>query len=157
MINLIWAMDQNWLIGKDNELPWHYKKDLAYFKDKTKGQPVLMGDMTYDSLKSYYKDRPLPFGQLYIASISNRQFDDAIKVNDIDTFLENYQGDLFVIGGKTIYRLSLPYADRLYITFIDASHEGNVYFPPFDLSAYKLIQENQVDVLRFCVYEKVKA
>ena len=140
MINLIWAMDQNWLIGKDNILPWHYKKDLAYFKEKTKGQPVLMGDMTYDSLKSYYKDRPLPFGQLYIASISNRSFDDAIKVTDIDVFLKNHQGNLFVIGGKTIYRLSLPYADRLYITFIDASHEGNVYFPPFDLSAYKLCQ-----------------
>ena len=82
---------------------------------------------------------------------------DAIKVTDIDVFLKNHQGNLFVIGGKTIYRLSLPYADRLYITFIDASHEGNVYFPPFDLSAYKLIQEDQVDVLRFCVYEKVKA
>ncbi|MCU0104816.1 dihydrofolate reductase [Acholeplasma vituli] len=157
MIKLIWAMDQDWLIGKDNVLPWHYKKDLAYFKEKTKGQPVLMGDMTYDSLKSYYKDKPLPFGQLYVASITDRVFHDAIKVTDIDQFLSTYKDDLFVIGGKTIYRLSLPYADQLYITFIDKSHEGNVYFPKFDLNAYHLIQEEKVDVLRFCVYEKVKS
>lgn len=157
MIKLIWAMDQNWLIGKGNQLPWHYKKDLAYFKEKTKGQPVLMGDMTYDSLKSYYKDKPLPFGQLYIASISDREFKDAIKVTNIDAFLSTVTDDLFVIGGKTIYRLSLPYADQLYITFIDKSHEGDVYFPPFDLSQYRLIQEDKVDELRFCVYEKVKS
>lgn len=157
MIKLIWAMDQNWLIGKGNQLPWHYKKDLAYFKEKTKGQPVLMGDMTYDSLKSYYKDKPLPFGQLYIASVSDREFTDAIKVTNIDAFLSTHTDDLFVIGGKTIYRLSLPYADQLYITFIDKSHEGDVYFPAFDLSQYKLIQEEKVDELRFCVYEKVKS
>lgn len=157
MIKLIWAMDQNWLIGKDNVLPWHYKKDLAYLKEKTKGQPVLMGDMTYDSLKSYYKEKPLPFGQIYVASITDRVFSDAIKVTNIDAFLSEYKDDLFVIGGKTIYRLSLPYADQLYITFIDQSHEGNVYFPKFDLSSYHLISEDKVDVLRFCVYEKVKS
>lgn len=156
MIKLIWAMDQNWLIGKGNQLPWHYKKDLAYFKEKTKGQPVLMGDMTYDSLKSYYKEKPLPFGQLYIASVTNREFPDAIIVTNIDDFLSTHKDDLFVIGGKTIYRLSLPYADQLYITFIDKSHEGDVYFPTFDLTQYKLIQEDKVDELRFCVYEKVK-
>ncbi len=157
MIKLIWAMDQNWLIGKGNVLPWHYKKDLAYLKEKTKGQPVLMGDMTYDSLKSYYKDKPLPFGKLYVASITDRVFDDATKVTNIDTFLSDYHDDLFVIGGKTIYRLSLPYADQLYITFIDKSHEGDVYFPTFDLNQFRLIQENKVDELRFCVYEKVKS
>lgn len=156
MIKLIWAMDQNRLIGKDNLLPWHYKRDLAYFKEKTKGQPVLMGDMTYDSLKSYYRDRPLPFGQLYVASTSERTFTDAIKITDIDAFLATTSEDLFVIGGKTIYRLSLPYADQLYITFIDQSHEGNVYFPEFDLSEYHLIREDIEGVLRFCVYEKVK-
>ena len=57
MISLIWAMDENWLIGKDNVLPWHYPKDLAYFKSKTKNQTVLMGDMTYESLKGYYKEK----------------------------------------------------------------------------------------------------
>ena len=51
MIKLIWAMDKNWLIGKENKIPWHYKEDLLYYKEKTAGQIVLMGDNTYFSLK----------------------------------------------------------------------------------------------------------
>ena len=154
MINLIWAMDKNWLIGKGNLLPWHYKKDLQYFKDKTQDQVVLMGDMTYDSLKSYYKSKPLPYRKIYVASISDRHFDDAIKITDIDAFLREYKEDIFVIGGKTIYRLSLPYADKLYITWIDKSHEGDVYFPKFDLSAFELIENKKEDILSFNVYQR---
>ena len=71
MISLIWAMDKNWLIGKENKIPWHYKKDLMYFKEKTQGKTVLMGDNTYYSLKGYYKDRPLPYGKIYVASLND--------------------------------------------------------------------------------------
>ena len=156
MINLIWAMDRNWLIGKGNILPWHYKKDLMYFKEKTANQAVLMGDMTYDSLKSYYKTKPLPFKEIYVASISERTFEGAIKITDIDQFLKHYDQELFVIGGRTIYKLSLPYADRLYITWIDQDHDGDVYFPKFDLSDYQKVSEDIDDVLKFTVYEKVR-
>lgn len=156
MINLIWAMDRNWLIGKGNILPWHYKKDLMYFKEKTANQAVLMGDMTYDSLKSYYKTKPLPFKEIYVASISDRTFEGATKITDIDTFLKETDKDIFVIGGRTIYKLSLPYADRLYITWIDKDHDGDVYFPKFDLSEYNKVSEDIDDVLKFTVYEKVR-
>lgn len=155
MISLIWAMDRNWLIGKGNILPWRYKKDLLYFKEKTANQTVLMGDMTYDSLKSYYKDRPLPFKEMFVASLTDRTFEGATKISDIDHFLKTNEKDLYVIGGKTIYKLALPYADRLYITWVDADHEGDVYFPSFDLSKFNLISESKEDVLRFCLYEKV--
>ena len=69
MINMIWAMDKNNLIGDGNRIPWHIKEDLIYYKNKTKGQVVLMGDATYFSLKSYYKTKPLPYGKCYIATI----------------------------------------------------------------------------------------
>ena len=69
MINMIWAMDKNNLIGDGNRIPWHVKEDLIYYKNKTKGQTVLMGDATYFSLKSYYKTKPLPYGKCYIATI----------------------------------------------------------------------------------------
>lgn len=155
MINLIWAMDKNWLIGKGNLLPWHYKKDLQFFKEKTHGETVLMGDMTYDSLKTYYKNRPLPFKKIYVASISERTFEDAAKITDIHAFLSSFETDLYVIGGRTIYSLSLPYADRLFITWIDLEHEGDVYFPTFDLTKFKLVSERNEPPLRFNVYEKV--
>lgn len=157
MISMIWAMDENWLIGKDNLLPWHYPKDLAYFKRMTKDQAVLMGDMTYLSLKGYYKDKPLPFKKIYVASLEAQSYDDAIHVKDLFGFLKETKEDIMVIGGQTIYHLCMPYADRLYITYVLKSHEGNVYFPKFDLSQFKVIQKTMEDGLIFTVYERVSA
>ena len=107
MIKLIWAMDEDRLIGKDNLIPWHCKEDLLYYKETTKGQTVLMGEATYDSLKGYYKTKPLPYGKIYVASLSDREFSDAIKISDVVKFLKDNTEDLFVVGGRTIYKLSL--------------------------------------------------
>ncbi len=155
MISMIWAMDENWLIGKDNVLPWHYPKDLAYFKNMTKDKAVLMGDMTYLSLKGYYKTKPLPFRKSYVANINDASYTDAIHVKDLFKFLKETHEDIFIIGGKTIYQLSLPYADRLYITYVLKTHEGNVYFPSFDLNQFKLIEKRLEDQLIFAVYERI--
>lgn len=159
MISLIWAMDKNWLVGKDNVLPWHFKEDLIYFKEKTANQVVLMGDNTYFSLKGYYKNKPLPYGKIYVASLNKLTLDDAILVDDINKLLVNWpkEEDLWVVGGATIYRLSLPYADRLYITHIDHEYEGNMYFPKFDLeNQFNVVSKRYSDILCFAVYERVK-
>ena len=157
MINLIWAMDKNWLVGKDNVLPWHFKEDLLYYKSKTCGNNVLMGYNTYLSLKSYYKTKPLPYGTIYVACVDDVELPDAILVKDVISFLQSYDKneELWVCGGATIYRLSLPYADKLYITHVEAEYEGNMYFPKFDLeNEFNLISERISDVLRFAVYER---
>jgi dihydrofolate reductase len=156
MISMIWAMDENWLIGKDNLLPWHYPKDLQYFKNKTKDQNVIMGDLTYKSLKTYYKTKPLPFKKVYVANILDETYTDAIHVKDIFKFIKQTKEDICVIGGKTIYQLMLPYADRLYITYVLKAHEGNVYFPKFDLSEFKLVSKKMEDQLIFATYERSK-
>ncbi len=155
MISMIWAMDENWLIGKDNLLPWHYPKDLAYFKSHTKECAVLMGDMTYQSLKSYYVKKPMPFKKVYVANINDASYPDATHVKDLFTFLKETSEDVMVIGGKTIYQLALPYADRLYITYILKTHEGNVYFPRFNLGAFRLLTYQIEDGLIFSVYERI--
>lgn len=154
MISMIWAMDENWLIGKDNLLPWHYPKDLAYFKKLTKDAAVLMGDMTYQSLKTYYVTKPLPFRKVYVANIEDKSYPDGIHVKDLFHFLETTEEDIMIIGGKTIYQLSLPYANKLYITYVLGTHQGNVYFPKFDLNAFKLIDKKIEDGLIFAVYER---
>jgi len=154
MISMIWAMDENWLIGKDNVLPWHYPKDLAYFKEMTSKEAVLMGEMTYQSLKSYFKSKPLPFKKIYVANIEDKIYPDAIHVKDLFSFLEEVKEDIMVIGGKTIYQLCLPYAKKLYITYVLKRHQGNVYFPSFDLSQFKLIKKELTDELIFAVYER---
>ncbi|MBE0700325.1 MAG: dihydrofolate reductase [Acholeplasmataceae bacterium] len=155
MIEMIWAMDENWLIGKDNLLPWHYPSDLAYFKKKTKDKVVLMGEMTYQSLKTYYVNKPLPFKKIYVANVEEKQYTDAIWVPDLHGFLKSTKEDIIIIGGKTVYQLSLPYCQRLYITFVLMKHEGNVFFPPFDLGHFKLIEKHLEPELIFAVYERI--
>lgn len=153
---MIWAMDEDFLIGKDDQIPWHIKEDLLYYKSKTKGQTVLMGEATYYSLKGYYRTKPLPYGKIYVASInSDLKLDDAVVINDVDSFLKNINEDIWVVGGATIYKLSLPYADRLYISFIKGKHEGNKYFPHIDFSNYKLIWEEESELVRYTLFERV--
>ncbi len=156
MINMIWAMDENNLVGNGDKIPWHIKEDLIYYKSKTKGQVVLMGDTTYYSLKGYYKDKPLPYGKIYVATIDkNLVIDGVIMVYDLVNFLENNQeDDLWVVGGATIYKISLPYANRLYISFIKGTHEGDRYFPKINFDNYNLIWENNSDLVRYTVFEK---
>lgn len=156
MISLIWAMSEKWLIGKENKIPWHVKEDLLYYKEKTKGQTVLMGENTYDSLKGYYKTKPLPYGKIFVASLSDRLFDDAIKVSDVVSFLANNEEDLFVVGGASIYKLSLPYADKLYISIIKGDYDGDTYFPSFSLDDYLLVSSNETEKVKYLVYERNK-
>lgn len=161
MINMIWAMDENNLVGNGDKIPWHIKEDLQYYKSKTKGQIVLMGDTTYYSLRGYYKDKPLPYGKIYVATIDknlkiNDGLNEIIMVYDLIPFLEKVDFDLWVCGGATIYKLSLPYANRLYISFVKGSHEGDRYFPKIDFSNYKLTWENNTDLVRYTLFERIK-
>lgn len=154
MINLIWAMDENWLVGKDDKLPWRIKEDLLYFQKKTKDKIVLMGDLTYESMKGYYKNKKFPFKKIYVANLEDKTYSDATLVKDVNTFLKDNKEELFVIGGPTIYKLSLPFADRLYITFVLDRYQGNVYFTKFDLGDFKLIDYKTSDKLIFTKYER---
>ena len=159
MINMIWAMDKNNLIGDGNRIPWHVKEDLIYYKNKTKGQTVLMGDATYFSLKSYYKTKPLPYGKCYIATIDKNlkienPLEDIEIIYDLDSFLKRYDGDLWVCGGATIYKLALPYANRLYISFIKGDFKGDKYFPKIDYEKYDKIWENETDSVIYTVFER---
>ena len=159
MINMIWAMDKNNLIGDGNRIPWHVKEDLVYYKNKTKGQTVLMGDATYFSLKSYYKTKPLPYGKCYIATIDKNlkienPLEDIEIIYDLDSFLKSYDGDLWVCGGATIYKLALPYANRLYISFIKGDFKGDKYFPKIDYEKYDKIWENETDSVIYTVFER---
>jgi dihydrofolate reductase len=155
MIEMVWAMDENRLIGKGQKLPWHLPKDLKHFKAVVKEHPVLMGDQTYHSLKSYYQERPLPFSKIYVATLDEGHYDDAIRIDDLVNFLKTYEEDLMVIGGRTIYQLALPFAKRLHITYVLGAYEGDVHFPIIDMSLFKLISSKKDDKLIFATYERV--
>ena len=155
MISLIFATDPNHLIGKDNLLPWNYPEDLKYFKKTTLNKTVLMGLATFHSIVSI-NGKPLPKRKLVVASLEEFSYPGVLVIDDLIKYLkEPHEEEIFVIGGKTIYELALPYADRLYITHIKEEHEGNVYLD-FSLENYELISKDEREALVFAVYERKK-
>ncbi len=155
MIALMVAMDKNRVIGHKGSLPWHYKEDLQYFKEKTLNHPVIMGRKTYESiLRSLGK--PLPKRENIVLTRQDKTFKGARVIHDLPAYLETIPKEMtvFVIGGAEVFELALPYADRLYITHIDKAFEGDTYFPDVDLTGYNLIESQVKGDLRFAVYQR---
>ncbi len=164
MISFIVAMDNNHVIGANNQMPWHLPRDLKFFKEKTTGNTIVMGRKTFQSL-----GRVLP-NRHHIVVTNNKEVELPEEVEiiyhleEIVTMSQEMgEKELFVIGGGTIFTQLLPYAERLYITLIDETFEGDVYFPTFDTTEWKLVSKekgikddkNQYDYY-FCQYDRIK-
>lgn len=151
MLSIIVAIGPNNVIGKGNDLPWHYPEDLKYFKKVTLNHSVFMG---YNTFLSIYNrlGKPLPNRVNYVLTYENELPGGAIPVKSID---ELPNEEIFVIGGKMIYEMFLPYADYLYITHIKKEHDGDVFFPEIKYDDYELISKEEHENLDFCVYKKI--
>lgn len=128
-ISLIAACDQNRLIGDQNRLPWRLPADLQHFKQLTLGKTLLMGRLTFESI-----GRPLPQRRnLVLSRQAGYQAPGIEVVPDLQHALRLARQagveELMVIGGSQLYRLCLPWADRLYLTEIDACFNGDAWFP----------------------------
>ena len=157
MISLIVAIAKNNVIGKGNKLPWHYKEDMQYFKDVTTHNTVIMGEMTFKSIISYL-NKPLPNRKNVIATLTDYKYNGVETTNDIISYLKKFPKDeeIFIIGGKIIYDLTLDIADRLYITHINKDYDGDIYFKEIDYSLYRKISERISGELTFSVYERIR-
>lgn len=163
MISFLLAMDANLLIGQRNTLPWHLPDDLRHFKKMTIGHPVVMGRKTFDSI-----GKPLPGRQnIVLTRDPNFAPADAAVFHSVKDFLKSGMTcgrECFIIGGEQIFEAFIPYADRLYITRIDAEFEGDTFFTVFDDHEWRLVSEtpgrlDKKNVLphRFLIYERVGA
>ncbi len=155
MINLIVAIGNNNVIGKGNKLPWHYEEDMQYFKKTTMGNTVIMGEMTFKSIISYL-NKPLTGRTNVIATLTDYKYKGIEVTNDIIAYLNNFPKDkeIFIIGGKIIYDLTIDVADRLYITHINKDFDGDVFFKEIDYSKYQKTNEKISGELNFSVYER---
>ncbi len=127
-ISIIVAVAKNNAIGKDNKLLCHLSEDLKRFKKLTSGFTVIMGKNTYFSLPN----RPLPNRRnMVITDIAGEQIDNCVMAYSIEDAISKMDVDKenFIIGGASIYRQFLPYADRLYITWIHQEFEADTFFP----------------------------
>ena len=138
-ISLIAAMGKNRELGFGNKLPWHLPDDLKRFKDLTRGHAVIMGRRTFESI-----GRPLPDRKnIIITRNSDFRAESCDTVGSMEEAIHVAGDDpeIFVIGGGEIYALGLPYANRMYLTFVDAEFPANAFFPEFDEAQWHVTSE----------------
>ena len=143
---MIAALAENHVIGLDNKMPWHLPADLKHFKAMTLGKPIIMGRKTWDSL-----GRPLPGRlNLVVSRQPDLQLEGAETFSSLDDALQRAEAwareqdadEIMLIGGAQLYIQALERAQRLYLTRIEASPEGDAFFPQFEENQWQRI-ENQ--------------
>ena len=125
-VTLVAAVGRNRVIGRDGGLPWHLPADLAHFKALTMGHTLVMGRRTWDSI-----GRALPGrATMVITRQPGWAAPGAVRAASLAEALGQVRGpEVFVVGGGEVYREALPLADRLVLTEVDASPEGDTFFP----------------------------
>lgn len=143
MISLIVAYSKdNKVIGKDNKIPWHIKEDFIHFRNYTTNKTIIMGEQTFISI-----GKPLANRKTIIATLEDFKYDheDVTITHNLFETLKKYQNskeELVVCGGATIYKLSLPYVDKLIISELKETYQGDTYFPDFE-DNFKLISTEE--------------
>ncbi len=156
MISIIAAIGKNRELGRGNDLIWHIKEDLKNFKNLTMGKYIVMGKNTYESLPKHLEGR-----KYIVLSSSLSEIENGLLFNDFNKLLEfikDVDEEVMIIGGARIYKLFLPFADKLYLTEIDSEEKADVYFPDFNKEDYgcNVVSTNEVDGLKysFVIYER---
>jgi len=159
-VTLIAAASENNIIGKDNKLIWRLSDDLKHFKELTKGHFVIMGRKTFESMPKALPNRT----NVIITRKTDYKAENTIVVNSLEKALKAAENDNqpFVIGGGEIYKLSMEIADRIELTRVHTSIEGDTSFPEIDLEKWQEVknekrlknEKNEYD-FSFLRYDKI--
>ena len=145
MISLIVAASTNNAIGKNGQLLWHLPNDMKFFKDTTWGMVVIMGRKTYEALNKILPGRT----NIVISRQPHWKADNVWVAKDLEDSLKQAAStnckEIFVIGGGEIYKQSMNSADRIYMTRVNATLEGDTYFPEIDPLKWELKENVDFD------------
>ena len=147
IISIIVAVSENNIIGRNNDLPWHLPADMKFFKETTMGHCVIMGRKNFQSIPDKY--RPLE-GRTNIVVTRQKGFQaPGVKVahsleDAIQVARDQHDEECFIIGGGEIFSQSMEMCDRIYLTRIHKSFEGDVHFPEIDNTKWKIVFEKDV-------------
>lgn len=143
IVSAIVATTENWVIGKDNEIPWYLSDDFKYFKKTTMRHHIIMGRKTYKSI-----GRPLP-KRTNIVLTRNPFYiiQNCLMANSIQQALEiaydNGEEEAFIIGGGNIYKESFSLLDRIYLTVVHTELEGDTFFPVLDKNEWQEVSSSE--------------
>ena len=166
-VSLIAAVAANGVIGKDNDLIWTLRDDMAFFKATTKGHHVIMGRKNWESIPERF--RPLP-GRPNTVLSRNAAYETegADRCDSLEGALARAKADgedeAFIIGGAQIYRLALEMGvvDTMYLTHLDRPYEGDTRFPDFEADHWKvqpmfrhLADERNEAAFEVCRYDRL--
>lgn len=141
VISIICALSENRVIGNKNKIPWHIKEDLIRFKQKTTGHTVIMGRTTFESVMGYYQrsGRPVPNRKHVIVSRDihySVSYPGCYVVSSVNEALEKAKSiegkEVFVSGGASIFTQLIDKVDRLYLTIVHKTVEGDTFFPEYN-------------------------
>lgn len=144
MISLIVAASENNAIGKGNAMLWHLPEDLKFFKNTTWGMPVIMGRKTFEAV-----GKPLPGRtNIIVTSNPNWQAENTITTTSIEDAIkvanETNAKEIFITGGGEIYKQTMLIADKVYLTRVHTTIDGDAFFPEMDINTWEVIFEKHV-------------
>ena len=140
-LTIVAAIADNGVIGRAGTLPWHLPDDLRRFKALTMGRPILMGRRTFESI-----GRPLPGRRNLVLTRSSKPLPEGVQaVASLELALHECAGEpeLCVIGGADVFREALPRADRLELTRVHATMDGDVKFPDYDTAQWRELSRSE--------------
>ena len=158
-VSLIVAMARNRVIGAGGRIPWHLPNELQLFKRITMGHPIIMGRKTYESIGRLLPGRTT----IIVTRQSDYRVPGAIVAHSLDEAIARCRNEeeIFVIGGGELYRETLPRADRIYLTTVEAEPPGDTFMPEIDWSAWRETSaesfgtdEKNAYPYRFAVYDR---
>ena len=140
-IKIIAALSSNYVIGDEGKIPWFIKGELKRFREITINHNVVMGRKTFDSIGKILDQR----NNIIISNNQSLKIDSATVVSSFDDAINacNPELDIFIIGGSKIYDIALAHSEYLLLTLIDKEFKGDTYFPQFDQSNWKLVEEKK--------------
>ena len=134
-MELIVAITNNFVIGSSGDMPWHLPADLLHFKKITSGNTIVMGRRTWDSIGRALPNRL----NVVLTRQSNFRADGARVITELGALKKiDTLGVIFVIGGGELYPLAMPHIEKMHITRIDTTIEGDTFFPTFDVTEWTL-------------------
>lgn len=142
-LSIIVAVDENYGIGKDNQLPWHLPADLKYFKSVTTGHTVIMGRKTYDSMGKALPNRR----NIVISRQENLHLQDAELVHSLEEAISlcSSEAEVFIIGGAKIFKQALPLISSMYITRIKHHFDADTFLNGIDWNDWEEVSREDCE------------